>query len=37
VAITAVEQGYKWTNICYGYRTGSGITYGEMDKPIEIE
>jgi len=36
VAITAVEQGYKWTNICYGYRTGSGITYGEMGKPIEI-
>jgi len=36
VAITVVRQGYKWTNICYDYRTGSGITYGGMGKPIEI-
>jgi len=34
MAITAVGQGYKWTNICYDYRTGSGITYGEIGKPI---
>ena len=37
VAITAVEQGYEWTNIYYDYRTGSGITYGGMGKPMEIE
>jgi len=36
VVITAVGQGYKWTNICYDYRTGSGITYGRMGKPMEI-
>jgi len=37
VVITAVGQGYKWTNICYDYRTGSGITYRGMGRPIEIE
>jgi len=37
VVITAVEQGYKWANICYNYRTGSGITYGGIGKPMEIE
>ena len=37
VAITVVEQEYKWTNICYNYRTGSGITYREMGKSMEIE
>ena len=36
VAITTVGQGYKWTNIYYDYRTGSGITYEEIDKPMEI-
>jgi len=36
VAITAVGQGYEWTNIHYDYRTGSGITYGGIDKPMEI-
>jgi len=36
VAITAVGQGYKWTNIHYNYKTGSGITYGGMGKPMEI-
>jgi len=36
VAITAVGQGYEWTNICYDYKTGSGITYGGMGKPMEI-
>jgi len=36
VAITAVGQGYKWTNIHYDYKTGSGITYGGMGKPMEI-
>jgi len=36
VAIIAVGQESEWTNICYDYRTGSGITYGEMDKLIEI-
>ena len=36
VAITTVGQGYEWTNICYDYRTGSGITYEEIDKPIKI-
>jgi len=36
VAITAVGQGYEWTNIHYNYRTGSGITYGGMGKPMEI-
>jgi len=37
VAITVVGQEYEWTNICYNYRTGSGITYRGMGKPIEIE
>jgi len=37
VAITAVGQGYEWTNIRYDYRTSSGITYGGMGKPMEIE
>ena len=36
VAITVVEQGYKWTNICYNYRTGSGIIYRGIGKPMEI-
>jgi len=36
MAITAVGQGYKWTNIHYDCRTGSGITYGGMGKPMEI-
>jgi len=36
VAITAVRQGYKWTNIYYGYRTGLGIIYGGMGKLMEI-
>jgi len=36
VAITAVGQGYEWTNIHYDYRTGSRITYGGMGKPMEI-
>jgi len=36
VVITAVGQGYEWTNICYDYRTGSGITYGGMGKLMEI-
>jgi len=36
VAITVVEQEYKWANICYNYRTGSGITYEGIGKPIEI-
>jgi len=36
VAITAVEQGYEWTNIHYNYRIGSGITNRGMGKPIEI-
>jgi len=36
MAITAVEQGYEWTNIYYDYRTGSGITYRGIGKPIEI-
>jgi len=36
MAITAVGQGYEWTNIRYDYRTGSGITYGGMSKPMEI-
>ena len=36
VAITAIEQGYKQTNICYDYRTGSGITYEGMGKLMEI-
>ena len=36
VAITAVGQGYEWTNICYDYKTGSGITYEGMGKPMEI-
>jgi len=36
MAITAVGQGYEWTNICYDYRTGSGIIYGGMGKPMEI-
>jgi len=37
VAITAVEQGYEWTNIHYNYKIGSGITNRGMGKPIEIE
>jgi len=37
VAITAVGQGYEWTNIRYDYRTGSGITYEGMGKLMEIE
>ena len=37
VAITVVEQEYKQTNICYNYRTGSGIIYREMGKYMEIE
>jgi len=37
VVITAVGQGYKWTNICYNYRTGSKITYEGISKPMEIE
>ena len=36
VAITAVGQGYEWTSIRYDYQTGSGITYGGMEKPMEI-
>jgi len=36
VVITAIGQGYEWTNICYDYRTGLGITYRGMDKPMEI-
>jgi len=36
VAITAVGQGYEWTNIYYDYKTSSGITYGGMGKPMEI-
>jgi len=36
VAITVVGQGYKWINIRYDYRIGSGITYRGMDKPMEI-
>ena len=36
VAIIVVGQGYKWTNICYDYRAGSGITYGGIGKPMEI-
>ena len=36
VAITAVGQGYEWTNICYDYRTGSEIIYEGMGKPMEI-
>jgi len=36
MTITVVGQGYEWTNIHYDYRTGSGITYGEMDKLMEI-
>ena len=36
MTITAVEQGYEWTNIRYDYRTGSGITYRGMGKPMEI-
>jgi len=36
VEITAIEQGYKWTNIYYDYRTGLGITYRGIGKPIEI-
>ena len=36
MAITAVGQEYEWTNICYNYRTGSGITYRGMGKPMEI-
>ena len=36
VAITAVGQGYEWTNIHYDYRTGLEITYGGMGKPMEI-
>ena len=37
VAITAVGQEYEWTNIRYDYRIGSGIIYGGMGKPMEIE
>ena len=37
VAITAVGQGYEWISIRYDYRTGSGITYGGIEKPMEIE
>jgi len=37
VAITGVKQRYKWTNICYDYRTGSEITYRGIGKPMEIE
>jgi len=37
VAITAVGQGYEWTSIQYDYQTRSGITYGGMGKPMEIE
>jgi len=37
VAITTVGQGYEWTNIRYGYKTGSGITYRGIGKPMEIE
>ena len=29
VAITLVEQGYKSTEGCYDYKTGTGTTYGE--------
>jgi len=36
MAIIVVRQGYKWTNIHYNYKTGSGITYGEMGKLMEI-
>jgi len=36
MVITAVGQGYKWTNIYYDYRTGSEITYRGMGKPMEI-
>jgi len=36
VTITVVGQEYEWTNICYNYRTGLGITYGEIGKPMEI-
>ena len=36
MAITAVGQGYEWTNIHYDYRIGSGITYGGIGKPMEI-
>jgi len=36
VAITAVGQEYKWTNIHYDYKTGSGITYREIGKTMEI-
>ena len=36
MAITAVGQEYEWTNIHCDYRTGSGITYEGIGKPMEI-
>ena len=36
VAITSVEQGYKSTERCHDYKTGTGTTYGGRGQPMDI-